>query len=313
MDARKSAPRLDQDVVLEKSSQPWLVFRARVFFFARLLYDAPVKKLFGATPGYVFCEADYSQLELRVAAMLCGDPTMIHDILTPIPELGRPDIHTLGAAKAYKMTPLEIQATRSTKDDLRFKYKFVIFGILYGRGAYSLTRTTDGIGGTLEEAQFLIDSIFTTYPGLYEWMKEQQRHARTYGEQQSILGRKRRYHVIDHRVERQCLNFPIASPASDYNCRSFNRLTQALRGRDLGYPLFMVHDACTAELRIDRLPEAVETIVECMEFTIDEMYFPVEIKIGHSWGEGKVVWPPNEAELSVEALMEELQCNSASS
>lgn len=156
---------------------------------------------------YVLLSADYSQIELRVAASMSGDPGMCEAF-----NAGK-DIHTATAAKVYGVPENEV-----TKD-MRYKAKSVNFGIIYGQGAFGLA---ENLNISRTEAKQLIDNYFKEYEGIKKFMDGQVNFAREHGYVKTLLGRKRWLRDITSSnatvrsfAERNAINAPIQGSAAD--------------------------------------------------------------------------------------------------
>jgi DNA polymerase-1 len=239
--------------------------------------DSPIKRMFIAPPGHTLVEFDYSALELRVAAHYSGDEALIRAFASGV------DIHRQIASKVFRKTPEEIT------DEERTISKFTSFGILYGRGAYSLA--TGELNCSLHEAEKFITDFFHTYPGLHQWILATQHQALHDGFLQTPLGRKRRFSFLTSEnrgdIERQAVNTPIQSLASDICLNALINIHKALRERDWGWVLFTVHDSVMCEIKDEHLEEAIELIRELAETIPFEsgIHFVADFKVGQNWGE----------------------------
>jgi len=241
--------------------------------------ESPIKRMFVASPGYTFVEADYSALELRVAAWYSQDEKMLDYFRQGI------DFHRrVGSAVFNK--PEELVTEHE-----RFLTKFITFGLLYGRGAQSLAQGE--LGGTTAAAEKYIQRFFEEFPQLAAWVAKVQHQAVTDGYITTPFGRKRRWNFITHDIEwkikKQAVNSPIQSAASDLCLSALIRLNTRLRAEGLGYVLGTVHDSIMYEVPTDRETEAVMVIREEMEMSPFPVpftpFWPVDIKTGASWGE----------------------------
>lgn len=253
--------------------------------------DDFVRGIFGAPPGSYFVEFDYSQVELRVAAFLAQEPTMLHLYAT-----GQ-DIHT---AMAMRMTGKP--AHQVTKEE-RKKAKAVNFGFLYGMSWRKFIETAwsnYGVRVTEQEAQLFRASFFYQFKGLLKWHAEQRAFVRKYGFVVSPLGRVRNLPDIHSKVrdvaneaERQAINSPVQSFASDMclwsmvlNARKFKRM--GLKA----HPIGTVHDAVNYEIPEEEMSVALPIIKNTMEnlplkkaFNVD-LNVPIvaDCKVGTRWG-----------------------------
>lgn len=256
--------------------------------------DSFVRGLFGAPEGSVFVECDYSQVELRVAAFMAQEPTMLALYRT-----GQ-DIHTTMAQRM-------VGRVEVTKEE-RKKAKAVNFGFLYGMGWRKFIETAwsnYGVKVTEEEAKAFRVAFFDQFPKLLEWHNKQRRLVRRYKRVESPLGRVRHLPDIDSKdddvraeAQRQSINSPVQSFASDMCVLSLNRLMSIFRAR--GYAassVGTVHDAINFEVPISEVPRVVPLIRYVMENLPLQDWFGVtlnvpivaDVKIGTRWGEAEEV------------------------
>ena len=271
--------------------------------------DPLVRGVFGAAPGWAFVEADYSQIELRVAAEISGEPT-----LTALYIRGE-DVHM---AMAMRMTGKP--ASQITKEE-RKKAKAVNFGFLYGMGAKKFVNTAwdnYGVKVTLEEAEAFRASFFQQFPLLLRWHAQQRRLAHKYHRVQSPLGRIR--HLPDivspergvvSEAERQAINSPVQAMASDLCLLSLVLLDRTFRKRGLrAAPIGTVHDAINFEVPLDELDVVLPLIKKQMENPPLEKLFGYQLQIpivadigvGRAWSKSDEV--PAELFQSQRALRE---------
>lgn len=260
--------------------------------------------VFGAPPGWFFVEFDYSQVELRVAAFLARETTMLHLYAT-----GQ-DIHT---AMAMRMTGKPWHGGKcdcggcATAED-RKKAKAVNFGFLYGMGAAKFVNTAwenYGVRVTLEEAEAFRVAFFQQFPMLLPWHARQRKLAHTYGRVETPMGRVRNLPDIyspDRGVmseaERQAINSPVQGFASDMCALSLVVLAKKFRGLGIrAYPIGSIHDAVNWEIHADDLEKALPLIKYTMEnLPLEDMFnlsvdVPIvaDCKVGTHWGQAKEV------------------------
>lgn len=235
------------------------------------------RKFFTAAPGKVLCDADYSQIELRVLASLANDKVMIETF-----KEGR-DIHAETAASVFKRGAGEVDG------DLRRKAKAVNFGIVYGIGAFSLAKD---IGVSVSEAKLYIDDYLAHFSGVKQYMDTNTRSAETDGYAVTMFGRRRfipeilsANKTVKALGKRIAMNTPIQGTAADIikiaMVRVYNRLKRELPEAKL---ILQVHDELIVEA-----PEAVSQ--RALEILRDEMQnavklavpLPVDAKIGKTW------------------------------
>jgi len=250
-----------------------------------------VRGVFGAAPGWAFVEADYSQIELRIAAYLARERTMLNLYAS-----GQ-DIHM---AMAMRMTGKP--ASQVTTEE-RKRAKAVNFGFLYGMGwakfihtaftNYQLTVTED-------ESKAFRRSFFEQFPDLLPWHARQRRLATQFKRVETPMGRIRHLPDIDSadsdvraEAERQAINSPVQGFASDMALLSLVHTARLFRSLEIeAYPIGAVHDAVNFEIRIDHLPLALPRIKHTMENLPLSGLFGIEIdvpiiadlKVGSHWG-----------------------------
>ena len=256
--------------------------------------DPFIRGLFGAPPGWTFVESDYSQIELRVAALLANEQTMKHIYSV------NGDIHTATAARVAGLP--ESQVTKEVRKKLG---KPVNFGFLYGMGWRKFIQTAFenyGAEFTEAEAQAARATYFQLYPGLVPWHAKQRRLVNEYGRVQSPLGRVR--HLPDiyspdqgvrAEAERQAINSPVQGFASDLAVLSMIAINHRFREENiLGFCLGLVHDAINYEIRDDHLPRALPIIKDTMEDmslvykkfgTVVDIPIVADVSVGQHWGD----------------------------
>lgn len=261
--------------------------------------DSFVRGIFGAPPGWAFIECDYSQIELRVAAFVADEPTMKHLYNT-----GQ-DIHM---TMAMRMTGKPEHLV--TKEE-RKKAKAVNFGFLYGMGWLKFISTAwenYGVRVTEQEAKAFRKAFFDEFPMLLKWHAKQRMMAHKYGRVQSPIGRIRHLPDINsedrgvvNEAERQAINSPVQSFASDMAVMALVRLNADLKRRGLrARSVGTVHDAINLECPNEELEEVIPLIKYHMEnVPLDEWFgvhldIPVigDIKAGRRWGGAEEI--PNE-------------------
>ena len=254
--------------------------------------DTFIRSIIGAPPGWKFIEADYSQIELRIAAMVAQEKSMLR-----LFAMGE-DIHMSTACFMTGKIPEQVTSEE------RKKAKAVNFGFLYGMGAQKFViyaRDSYDVEVTLAEAEKVRDRFFERYPRLRSWHDRQRRLATRYSRVQSPIGRIR--HLPDVRStdsdvraesERQAINSPVQSFASDLMLVSLTRLDRSFPN-NVARVVGSVHDALLFEVREQHVDEVCAKIKEVMEDTEyvrqvfgTEVTVPieVEIKVGNHWGEG---------------------------
>lgn len=242
---------------------------------------AEIRKMFIAKPGYVFVDADYSQIELRVLAHIADDKTMQKAFL------GGTDIHTATAAQVFGVEPESVTALQ------RRHAKAVNFGIVYGISEFSLS---EDIGVSRYEAKAYIDNYLSNYHGVRDYMKQVVADARDRGYTKTIYGRRRYIpeltstnYNIRQGAERMALNTPIQGTAADLIKLAMISVDKALAEQ---YPeaklILQVHDELIVECP-EALANEVAALVSGQMQRVADLSVPLlaEAKIGKSWFEAK--------------------------
>ena len=238
-----------------------------------------IRDCFVAEPGNVLLAADYSQIELRLAAHMADVPALKEAFAN------NEDIHSRTAMEMF-----------GTVDrDTRGRAKTINFAILYGISRW-------GLGGRLgvsaDEAQAMIDRYFERFPGIQRYIHETLEGVRARGYSETLFGRKVWFPRIDskHQAERQgseraAINAPIQGTSADIIKRAMARMMPALERAGLGHVrmLLQVHDELVFELP-ESDAEAASTIIRHVmaeaarpAVTLD-VPLGVEIGTGASWG-----------------------------
>jgi uracil-DNA glycosylase family 4 len=254
--------------------------------------DGKIRNLITAPEGWTFVEADLSQIELRVAAMLAMEPTMLR-----IYNEGKIDLHT------YTAAILTGKPTDKVEKKDRSNAKPVNFGLLYGMQAPTLKEyafTNYGQDITLEQATEFRHKFFATYRGLPIWHEKQKQEARLNGGITTLTGRIRHLPAISSRdkkvvaeAERQAINSPVQSFSSDMCVSALIELANTLDPAECRI-VGNVHDAILFEVRNDKVEELSAYIhkVMCAPKIIVEKFgieFPLpieaEVKVSpNGWG-----------------------------
>lgn len=165
------------------------------------------RKFFYAAGDRTLVDADYSQIELRVLAHIAQDENMIEGFRSGA------DIHTQTAAQVFGMPPEYVTS------QMRSRAKAVNFGIVYGIGAYSLSKD---IGVTVAEANAYINGYLRTYHGVRQYMEDTKQFAKDHGYVKTLFGRRRDLPEMSatNRItkafgERVAMNTPIQGTAAD--------------------------------------------------------------------------------------------------
>jgi DNA polymerase-1 len=225
----------------------------------------------------VLLSADYSQIELRIAAALSGETAMIKAF-----EEGM-DIHSSTAMGLFGV------GTGGVTADMRRHAKTVNFGILYGISAFGLSERS---GLTRPEAAELIKGYFTQYAKLKKWQDETIAFAHDNGYVETAAGRRRYLRDINSRnaqarnaAERNAINMPVQGTAADMIKRAMILIQERFDSVDLkSRMLLQVHDELVFEVLLEEL-DAVTEIVRHEMLSAMPLGVPLEVEIGNgrSW------------------------------
>lgn len=261
--------------------------------------DNFIRRLIGAPPGWSFIEIDGSQIELRVAAAVAHEHTMLRVYATG------GDIHRTTAAAVAHKEPEQVTG------DERKKAKAVNFGFLYGMGwrkfkVYAWEKY--GIRISEAEAKAFRERFFELYHDLPEWHKKMRNTVRKLGYVVSPIGRKRRLpdiHSSDEGIqasaEREAINSPVQGFGSDYVLAAAIEIYfKYILPKDPDFrtirPVGSVHDAIYYEVRNDKVDywapiikktfDDASRLKEWFDYT-PPLLIPGDLKIGNHWGDAK--------------------------
>ena len=240
-----------------------------------------IRKVFVPKPGFVFLDADYSQIELRVLAHLSGDEMLIQAYREA------QDIHRITASQVFhipfdEVTPLQ-----------RRNAKAVNFGIVYGISSFGLSQD---LSITRKEAAQYIEQYFATYPKIKSYLDGEVDKAKNDGYITTMFGRRRPVPELKSSNfmqrsfgERVAMNSPIQGTAADIIKIAMVRVNRTLREANLKSRLILqVHDELLIETAIDEL-EVVSDILEREMRQAADLAVPLEVDMhtGNNWYEAK--------------------------
>jgi len=226
---------------------------------------------------YLFMSADYSQIELRIAASFANDQTMIEAFRN------KRDIHATTAAKVFKV------ALEKVTPDMRRKAKEVNFGILYGSTAFGLSQN---LGISRTEAGEIIEAYFTEFSAIKRYMDDSINFAREKEYVETILGRRRYLRDINSRnittrgfAERNAINAPIQGSAADIIKVAMIQIQKFLQRERLKTKMIMqVHDELVFDLHHEEQEIIKTKVIELMKSAVIlEVPMEVEVGIGKNW------------------------------
>jgi len=239
------------------------------------LQNLPIKSELGkrirggfiAQKGYKLCAFDYSQIELRVAAMLSGDKKMTQIFRD------KKDIHSGVASFVFGVDVDKIDS------EMRRKAKVINFGIIYGMGVSALRKN---LGGTREEAQKFYDNYFNQFSGVRDYLEGVKVFTGEHSYTETLFGRRRYFPNINSRIpflknmaERTATNAPIQGTAADIIKLAIRYAEEDLGKADLlgkVHLVLQIHDELVYEVEEKVLPEADKIIKEAMEGVLLRSY-----------------------------------------
>ncbi|KQM64328.1 DNA polymerase I [Sphingomonas sp. Leaf17] len=238
-----------------------------------------IRDAFVAEPGNVILAADYSQIELRLAAHFADEPALRAAFANG------DDIHSLTAQELFG----EINR------DTRGRAKTINFAILYGISRWGLAGRLDV---SADEAQAMIDRYFDRFPGISRYMADTTQSVRDLGYTTTLFGRKTHFPRIQSKVqherqgaERAAINAPIQGTSADIIKRAMVRMGPALAEAGLGHVrmLLQVHDELVFELPqgdVDAAKPVIERVMATAAEPAVVLSVPlgIEIGTGASWG-----------------------------
>jgi DNA polymerase-1 len=239
-----------------------------------------IRKAFVA-PGddYVIMAADYSQIELRIVAHVCGDERMIETFRQ------HKDIHASMAAHVYHVAEDEVTST------MRRNAKTVNFGILYGISAFGLA---ERLHIPQKEARELITDYFAGFPKISQYLSETMEFARKNGYVETLLGRRRYIKdinsanaILRKAAERNAINAPIQGTAADLIKIAMVRIAREIKKQKLDCRMILqVHDELVFEVRKTEVERIKRTVRELMSTAL-QLSVPLDVDIneGKSWYE----------------------------
>ena len=250
------------------------------------LQNIPIKTDIGAkirqaiiASGKDHCllSCDYSQIELRVLAHLCGDKTLVEAFHK------NQDVHRLTASLIYNVSEAEVV------DNMREVAKRVNFGIVYGQSAYGLSKD---LAIPINQAQDFIDAYFLRYPKVRGFIDAQINKAKTDGFVTTLMGRRRYIPEINSKnmgirqfAERQAVNTPIQGTASDLIKLAMVKISKQIKDNSLESKMILqIHDELVFDLPVAELKVLTRMVKEEME-QVKKLDVPIKIdmKKGKNW------------------------------
>ena len=245
---------------------------------------------FVAQKGYKLCAFDYSQIELRVAAILSSDKKMTQIFRD------KKDIHSGVASFVFGVPQDKVDG------EMRRKAKVINFGILYGMGVSALKKN---LGGTREEAQKFYDNYFNQFSGVRDYLLAVKKLALEKSYTETLFGRRRYFPNINSRIpflknmaERTAINAPVQGTAADIIKLAIRYADEDLKSAGLSaqaHLVLQIHDELVYEVDESVLEKADKIIKNSMEKVLERSYLhyktdiPLEVHsgCGDNFGEVK--------------------------
>lgn len=247
----------------------------------RLPLGREIRKAFLPKEGYIFVDADYSQIELRVLAHLSQDENLINAYKTDA------DIHRATAALVFHKDPKDVT------DLDRRRAKAVNFGIVYGISSFGLG---ENLGISPKEAKQYIDDYYLAYPKLKIYLDGLVTSAKEMGFALTLFGRRRpipelssKAYMVRQFGERVAMNSPIQGTAADIMKLSMVKVMKKIREEGLeSKVLLQVHDELLIETKIEEKDKVIKILNSEMAHAV-ELSVPLQISIesGNTWYEAK--------------------------
>ena len=240
-----------------------------------------IRAAFIASPGHKWLSFDYSQIEMRVLALLSGD-----EELTRIFKSDE-DVHTAVAAKVFRVE--EKNVTR----EMRRRAKVINFGIIYGMGVTALQKN---LNSTRAEAQEFYDQYFIAFPKINAYFEKVKAEAKKLGYTETYFGRRRYFPGLKAKLpyivamnERMAMNAPLQGTAADVVKIAMKKVDDEIKKnswQNSVHLLLQVHDELIFEVEEKVVSEAKRVIAKTMETVVDVgIPFTVTSAKGENWGE----------------------------
>lgn len=240
-----------------------------------------IRKVFIPKDGYVFVDADYSQIELRVLAAISGDETLINAYREA------QDIHRITASQVFHIPFDEVT------DLQRRNAKAVNFGIVYGISSFGLSQD---LSISRKEAAQYIEKYFETYPGIKKFLDETVENAKKDGYVTTMFGRRRPMPELKSSNfmqrsfgERVAMNAPIQGTAADIIKIAMIRVNERLKAEHLKSRLILqIHDELLIEAEESEVEEVKRILKEEMQGAVQlSVKLEIDMHTGANWYEAK--------------------------
>ncbi len=246
-----------------------------------------IRNAFVPEEGFALVAIDYSQIELRMAAILSGDKKLV-DVF----KRGG-DIHAVVAANVFNVPPDMVDK------EMRRQAKIINFGILYGMGVNALKQN---LGTDRADAQRYLNEYFKNFSGLSRYIDTIKHEATRNGYTETLFGRRRYFDGLSSPIpyirasaERMAVNAPMQGTQADIIKIAMKRIDAYIVENKLEkdvYLLLQVHDELIFEIKKDKQDEVIPKIKEIMESILDDketrgIPLIADVVAGNNWGEMK--------------------------
>lgn len=249
-------------------------------------YGKVIRDAFVAEKNHTLVSFDYSQIELRIAAVLSNDV-----FLKKVFQEGR-DVHSSVASKVFGVPENEITP------EMRRRAKVINFGIVYGMGVTALQAN---LGSTRAEAETFYKNYFEEFPTIAGYLEGVKKEALAKGYTETLFGRRRFFPALRSKIpyiraaaERMAINAPIQGTAADCIKLAIVRAEEALKKARLlseSHLILQVHDELVYEIADEKVDDAIAVITHAMESVLDEKVpaadripLSVHVGTGKTWG-----------------------------
>lgn len=246
---------------------------------ARDDYGKKIRTGFVPEKGSIIMSADYSQIELRLAAHFSNDENMLLAFSKGI------DIHNMTASSVFGVPIDEL------KSDMRRKAKIINFATIYGVSPYGLSQQAEI---SIKDAAIFIEKYFQTYPGFKNYIDKTISFAQKHGYVETLCGRRRPVPEINSTTsfmregaERAAINMPIQGTSADMIKIAMINIQNDLADKKMKSKMIIqVHDELVFEAKKDELESLKSIITNRMEKALDlNVPVVVDIGLGENWGE----------------------------
>jgi DNA polymerase-1 len=227
--------------------------------------------------NHIILSADYSQIELRIMASICGDETLSNAFRN------KEDIHRRTAALVFNVAPEEVNA------DMRRKAKEVNFGILYGLGPFGLKSR---LGISQNEAKAIIDNYFNSFKKVRNFMNDSVKNAQKKGYAETLTGRRRflkninsNNRIVRQFEERVAINMPIQGTAADMIKLAMIKIYAELCKKKFKSKMVLqVHDELVFDAHKDEIDDLIPLVKKIMEEAMPlNVPIAVDTGVGDNW------------------------------